>query len=135
MDVRFQELAELDAPSRYLSVEELADEASENMTLAVECYHSFFEADEYSQEYADTAYEYYSRAMKRVRYIGYLLAGGEIPEDENVTIYEEENDSNILQKWLSDDDEDTESENTSETEATETETSETASETNTEAAN
>ena len=34
-----------------------------------------------------------------------MLTGGEIPEEENVIIYEDTNDSNILHKWLSDDEE------------------------------
>lgn len=103
MDGEFKKLAEIDAPQQYQDVENLADEASENMSLAVSCYHSFFENEAFSEEDAANAYEYYSRAMKRVKYIGYMLTGGEIPEDENVTIYEETNDSNILHKWLSDD--------------------------------
>lgn len=103
MDEEFQKLAEIDAPNQYQDVENLADEASENMSLAVSCYHSFFENEQFSEQDADIAYEYYTRAMKRVKYIGYMLAGGEIPEEENVTIYEESNDSNLLHKWLSDD--------------------------------
>lgn len=105
MDEEFQKLAEIDAPMQYQDVENLADEASENMSLAVSCYHTFFETETYSGEDASDAYEYYTRAMKRVKYIGYMLAGGEIPEEENVTIYEDTNDSNILHKWLSDDEE------------------------------
>lgn len=105
MDEEFQKLAEIDAPMQYQDVENLADEASENMSLAVSCYHTFFETESASGEDAADAYEYYTRAMKRVKYIGYMLAGGEIPEEENVTIYEDTNDSNILHKWLSDDEE------------------------------
>ena len=78
---------------------------AENMSLAVSCYHSFFEGETYSEEEASSAYMYYTRAMKRVKYIGYMLTGGEIPEEENVIIYEDTNDSNILHKWLSDDEE------------------------------
>lgn len=106
MDEEFKKLSELDAPNQYQDVENLADEASENMSLAVSCYHTFFENEQFSEQDANIAYEYYTRAMKRVKYIGYMLAGGEIPEEENVTIYEEANDSNILHKWLSDDDKD-----------------------------
>lgn len=105
MDKEFQELAEIDAPMQYQDVEKLADEASENMSLAISCYHSFFEGGTYSEEDASSASMYYARAMKRVKYIGYMLAGGEIPEEENVTIYEDTNDSNLLHKWLSDDSE------------------------------
>lgn len=102
MDEEFQKLAEIDAPMQYQDVENLADEASENMSIAVSCYHTFFETETCSGEDAADAYEYYTRAMKRVKYIGYMLTGGEIPEEENVTIYEDTNDSNILHKWLSD---------------------------------
>lgn len=103
MDAEFQKLSEIDAPAQYQDVENLAQEASENMSLAVSYYHSFFENEPFSVQDADTAYDYYARAMKRVRYIGYMLTGGEIPEEENVIIYEETNDSNILHKWISDD--------------------------------
>ena len=103
MDGEFKELAEIDAPAQYQDVENLADEASQNMSLAVSGYHSFFENEAFSEEEAAAAYEYYTRAMKRVKYIGYMLAGGGISEEGKVTIYEESNDSNILHKWLSDD--------------------------------
>lgn len=107
MDAEFKKLAEVDAPTQYQDVENLAREASENMSLAVSCYHSFFENEDATQSDADTAYDYYKRSMKRVRYIGYMLTGGEIPEEENVTIYDETIDGNILQKWISDDEEET----------------------------
>lgn len=103
MEEEFKTLAEIDAPTQYQDIENLADEASENMSLAVSGYHAFFESGTFDEEDALAAYEYYARAMKRVKYIGYMLTGGEIPEEENVTIYEDTNDSNILQKWLSDD--------------------------------
>ena len=103
MDETFQALAEIDAPTQYQDIENLAQEASENMSLAVSHYHAFFENEPFSAEDADTAYDYYARAMKRVRYIGYMLTGGEIPEDENVIIYDEANDSNILHRFISDD--------------------------------
>ena len=103
MDDAFQAFSEIDAPTQYQDIENLAQEASENMSLAVSYYHAFFENEPFSEQDADTAYDYYKRAMKRVRYIGYMLTGGEIPEDENVTIYEEANDGNILHKLISDD--------------------------------
>lgn len=105
MDKTFQTFSEIDAPAQYQDVENLAQEASENMSLAVSYYHAFFENEPFSAQDADTAYDYYTRAMKRVRYIGYMLMGGEIPEEENVIIYEETNDHNILHKWISDDEE------------------------------
>lgn len=107
MDAKFKKLAEVDAPMQYQDVEKLAREASENMSLAVSCYHSFFESEDAAANDADIAYDYYTRSMKRVRYIGYMLTGGEIPEDENVVIYDETVDGNILQKWISDDEDET----------------------------
>lgn len=103
MDETFQKFSEIDAPAQYQDIENLAQEASENMSLAVSYYHSFFENEPFSAQDADTAYDYYTRAMKRVRYIGYMLTGGEIPEEENVIIYEDANDGNILHKWISND--------------------------------
>lgn len=103
MDETFQKFSEIDAPTQYQDVENLAKEASENMSLAVSLYHEFFENEPYSVQDANNAYDYYTRAMKRVRYIGYMLTGGEIPEEENVIIYEEANDGNILHKWISND--------------------------------
>lgn len=50
MDEEFKQLAEIDAPPQYQDVENLADEASENMSLAVSCYHSFFENEAFLEE-------------------------------------------------------------------------------------
>lgn len=107
MDEEFKKLAEIDAPEQYQDVEKLAREASENMSLAVSGYHSFFESRPASVHDADEAYDYYMRSMKRVRYIGYMLTGGEIPEEENVTIYHEAADGSILHKLISDDESET----------------------------
>lgn len=105
LDAEFAKLAEVSVPEQYLSVETLADEASQNMSEAVAYYHSAFEGESFNESDADVAYQYYERAMTRVEYIGYVLTGGEIPENDHVTVYEETNDSKILDKWLSDEDE------------------------------
>ncbi len=106
LDAEFTKLAEIEVPPQYAGIEPLADQAGENMSEAVSYYHSAFEAESFNQNDADVAYQYYERAMQRVEYIGYILSGDEIPEDENVTVYEEDNDSMILDKWLNDDDDD-----------------------------
>lgn len=104
MDAEFVKLADLDVPIQYQTVETLADEASANMSQAVAYYHSAYEAEEFDKNTADAAYEYYKHAMIRIEYIGYVLAGDEIPQNDNVTIdYEDSMDSHILNKWLSDD--------------------------------
>ena len=43
------------------------------------------------------------QSIEYIRYIGYLLKGEKIPENDHVTVYEELNDENILDKWLSGD--------------------------------
>lgn len=108
LDTEFQELAELPVPEQYKSIESLADEASTNMTNAVSYYHAAYEAEEFSEQDADVAYEYYTRAMTRVQYIGYVLVG-EIPEGENITIHEETIENKLLDTLLRDNDTATES--------------------------
>lgn len=89
MQEQFYLLAEMDVPKEFVSIESLADEASEYMTEAVSIYHQVFEADEYDAANADVAAQNYDRAMKRLSYISTLLQG-ELPDDENVIITEEE---------------------------------------------
>lgn len=103
LDAEFQELAELSVPEQYQSIEKLADEASENMSNAVSYFHTAYEAEEFDSDSADIAYQYYTRAMTRVEYIGYVLVG-EIPENENVTVEEGTEDSRFIDKLLDNED-------------------------------
>ena len=89
MQEQFYLLAEMDVPKEFASVESLADEASEYMTEAVSLYHQVFEAEEYDSATAGIASQNYDRAMKRLSYISTLLQG-ELPDDENLIITEEE---------------------------------------------
>ena len=57
--------------------------------------------------------------MDRIKYIGYVVSGDDIPADEHVTIYEETNDSNILEKWLGGDEDESETASESTPEAVE----------------
>ena len=102
LDREFAQFATLSVPdeTQYQSIETLADEASQNMADAVSHYHIAFESEAYSAYDADLAYQYYIRAMERVEYIGYLLSGSEIPENDHVTVHEESNDGQILDKIL-----------------------------------
>lgn len=95
LDTTFKDLAEIEVPNQYSAVVSLADEASENMTQAVSFYHSALDNDEYNEEDADVAYQYYKRAMTRVNYIGMIL-NGEVPEGENVTVYEEDKNASLI---------------------------------------
>ncbi len=85
LDVKFQELA---APEEFAYMEDLADEASENMTLAIENYHLAYEAEIYDASAAGIASQYYERAYKRIQYM-ITFMHGEVPDDENVQIHEE----------------------------------------------
>ena len=89
LDKEFKSMAAIDVPKEFSSIESLADEASENMTLAVEKYHEAYSKDSYN-EYTDaTADEYYKRANKRFQYIIDILHG-QMPEGDDITIEEEE---------------------------------------------
>lgn len=88
LDLLFASMAELEVPSDFSNVEKLADEASENMSLAVENYHNAYSTDSYNEYTAGTADEYYSRANKRLQYIIDILHG-ELPEGDDIVITED----------------------------------------------
>lgn len=100
MDTDFRNIADIDAPYQYDGIEQLASEASTYMSQAVENYHIAYESEEFDDYAASEAFQYYKWAMTRVEYIGYIISGDEIPQNDHVTVYEETNDGNILDKWL-----------------------------------
>ena len=105
LDEKFKELADLSVPEQYQSIETLADEASKNMTNAVSYFHSAYEGQAFDEQDADVAYQYYTRAMVRIEYIGYVLVG-EIPENDHVKVQEQElNDTRFIDKILDNNDE------------------------------
>lgn len=105
LDEKFKELADLSVPEQYQSIETLADEASENMTNAVSYFHSAYEGEAFDEQDADVAYQYYTRAMVRIEYIGYVLVG-EIPENDHVKVQEQElNDTRFIDRILDNNDE------------------------------
>ena len=75
----FQNLANLDVPMEFISIEELADDASAYMDEAVRLYSEAYEEDYVSDALVQAATENYESAMKRINYIAILLQG-EIPE-------------------------------------------------------
>ncbi len=81
LDDQFAQMADLEVPDEFAAVEDLADEASENMNMAVSYYHQAYEADVFNQNYADAAYEYYTRANVRLGYILQILHGEEVVGD------------------------------------------------------
>lgn len=75
---QFSQMANLTVPENFAGVEELADQASENMSNAVTYYHQAYDGDTFNQNYADAAAEYYRRANVRLKYILELLHGADI---------------------------------------------------------
>lgn len=95
MDEAFAQMSGWDVPKQFSNIEELADEASANLSESVSLYHQAFEdGEDLDENVLDAALEYYSRAFKRLDYIGTILQG-ELPEDENITIIHESEDDSL----------------------------------------
>ena len=92
LEEQFSQTAELTVPDQFATIDNLADEASENMSMAVSYYHEAYDSGEFNPNYADAAYEYYTRANTRLGYILQILHGEEIIDD-NVTYITEDNES------------------------------------------
>ena len=75
----FVKFSNIDFPEEYDYLEEIADEASDYMTEAVNSYHTVYE-DNYTESMEEYAKENYSRAYKRVQIILDVL-NGEYPTD------------------------------------------------------
>ena len=104
LDAEVAWMAELEVPEQFSVVDNLADEASENMSQAVSYFHMAYEGEEFSSNYEEAAREYYKRANVRIQYI-IMLLHGEIPEGEGIT-YTEEDDSIFGGGYLNKDAED-----------------------------
>ena len=92
LDQQMIQLADLAVPEDFANVDDLADEASQNMTMAVSYFHQAYEGESFNQNYADAAFEYYSRANLRINYIIKILHGEEIT-DPNVVYTIEDDDA------------------------------------------
>ncbi len=90
LDEQFSQMADLTVPEKFANVDTLADEASENMSMAVSYYHQAYEAESFNQNYADAAYEYYTRANTRLNYILQILHGEEVVGDNVKYITEDD---------------------------------------------
>lgn len=89
---QFAQMAELAVPDEFAMVEDLADGASKNMDMAVSYYHEAYESGNFNPNYADAAYEYYTRANTRLGYILQILHGEQI-SDENVKYITDDSES------------------------------------------
>ena len=91
IDMLFQQLAAIEVPDdfedQFGNIEELADEAADSMTEADSLYHEAYAEERLDESLLMAADENYSRAMKRVNYIAQLLQG-QIPEGDNITVIE-----------------------------------------------
>lgn len=111
MDAAFVEMSELEVPEQFANIEELADEASANLSESVSLYHQAFDdigsedgdAAILDSNVLDVALEYYSRAFKRLDYISTILQG-ELPEDESITIIHESEDGEAAPEENEDED-------------------------------
>jgi len=83
MNEQFQKLAEIEVPTEFISVEDLAEDAASYMHEAVRLYSEAYEEDYVSDSLIQAAADNYESAMKRINYIAVLLQG-EIPEGATV---------------------------------------------------
>ena len=81
LDDQFSQMADLTVPDEFSAIDSLADEASENMSMAVSYYHEAYDSGTFAPNYADAAFEYYTRANVRLGYILQILHGEEIVDD------------------------------------------------------
>ncbi len=85
LEDEFVAFGEMDFPSDYDYLEEMADEASAYMTEAVNSYVLMYGDDGYTPNMEEYANENYARAYKRVNIILALLRG-ETPKEDGLTI-------------------------------------------------
>ena len=65
MDAAFTAMGNLEVPEQFANIEELADEASANLSKSVSLYHQAFDNPEnYDPQLIEAALEYYSRALR-----------------------------------------------------------------------
>lgn len=87
----FDHLSELNVPYQFSATESLAQEASKYMEDAVNLYTDAFKAEEYDDITMELANENYARALKRIHYIGDILAG-RVPDGEDISINYEDSE-------------------------------------------
>ncbi len=95
MKEQFATLAEIEVPDEFSSNEELADEAYEYMSQAVDMFHEYYEDPNCDRAVFEVATENYSRAMKRINYISYILKG-ELPEGSDYEVIQNNTDFNPI---------------------------------------
>lgn len=85
INTAFQNMAALEVPEEYSSIETMADDAAYYMSEASRLYHEAFADGGYLPEVGNDAKLQYKAAMTYLSYIGDILMG-EIPEGDDVTV-------------------------------------------------
>lgn len=85
INTAFQDMAALEVPEEYSSVESMADDAAYYMSEASRLYHEAFSDGGYQPDVGSNAKTQYKAAMTYLSYIGDVLMG-EIPEGDDVTV-------------------------------------------------
>jgi len=85
---QFKIMSELDVPKNFATNEELADDAYNYMNEAVGLFKEFV-TDMEDDDKLRMAKENYERAMTRVNYMSVVLQG-QLPEGDNISVYEED---------------------------------------------
>lgn len=85
LNMIFQSFARLDFPEDFDYLENLADEASQFMTEAVEGFHQAYSNKSYDRTAAENAQQNYNKAYKRIQIIITFLHGEE-PKDVDLSI-------------------------------------------------
>lgn len=85
INTAFQDMAALEVPEEYSSIETMADDAAHYMSEASRLYHEAFADGGYLPDVGDSAKLQYKAAMTYLSYIGDILMG-EVPEGDDVTV-------------------------------------------------
>ncbi len=85
INTAFQDMAALEVPEEYSSIESMADDAAYYMSEASRLYHEAFADGNYLPDVGNNAQAQYKAAMSYLSYIGDILMG-EIPEGDDVTV-------------------------------------------------
>ncbi len=85
LNTAFQDMAALEVPEEYSSIETMADDAAFYMSEASRLYHEAFADGGYLPDVGADAKAQYKAAMSYLTYIGDILMG-ELPEGDDVTV-------------------------------------------------
>lgn len=84
LDKTFSQMAAMDVPSDFRGVKELAEDATKNMSLAVEDFHRAYEG-EFDSEAESNAYTAYRKANVELQYIIEILHGAKVEDLFNMS--------------------------------------------------